>query len=204
MLDRGEIIEQGDAETVADAYLKRMKERGNERLSMMNRGETEYPCWGTGEIEITAMGMFDAADEAAHVFETGKAFAVRLEYKALLDTQRPVFGLGIYRSDGTYVNGSNHNWRDAPIEIEEIRAGEEGTVEMSFDSMPLLGGQYYLTTFLYDHSKASPTAIDHREHALTFEVVDGAQHQHGLLYLPTRWRMERRDGGDVSTTESLS
>jgi ABC-type polysaccharide/polyol phosphate transport system ATPase subunit len=205
MMDRGEVIEQGDAEKVSDAYLKRVKARGNERLSMMNRGETEYPRWGTGEIEITAIGMFDADGESSHVFETGRSFAVRLEYKVLKDTKRPVFGLGIYRSDGTYVNGSNHQWRHDPIEIEHLAAGEEGTVEMSFESMPLLGGQYYLTTFLYDHSKASPTAIDHREHAITFEVVDGAHHQHGILYLPTRWRMERRSGdGEVSNTESIS
>jgi ABC-type polysaccharide/polyol phosphate transport system ATPase subunit len=204
MMDRGEVLEQGDAEGVSDAYLKRIKERGNERLSMLNRGETEYPRWGTGEIEVTAMGMFDDTNEQSHVFRTGRPFAVRLEYKALKDTRQPVFGLGIYRSDGTYVNGSNHQWRDEPIELEHVAAGEEGTVEMSFDSMPLLAGQYYLTTFLYDHSKASPTAIDHREHAITFEVVDGAKHQHGLLYLPTRWRMERRVGGEVSTTESTS
>jgi ABC-type polysaccharide/polyol phosphate transport system ATPase subunit len=205
MMDQGEILEQGDAESVSDAYLKRIKERGNERLSMMNRGETEYPRWGTGEIEVTAMGMFDEAGDNTHVFQTGRPFAVRLEYKALKDTERPVFGLGIYRSDGTYVNGSNHQWRNEPIELGQVVAGEEGTVEMSFEAMPLLGGQYYLTTFLYDHSKASPTAIDHREHAITFEVVDGAKHQHGLLYLPTRWRMERRsEDGEVTTTESKS
>jgi hypothetical protein len=128
-----------------------------------------------------------------------------LEYKANQDTQKPVFGLGIYRSDGTYVNGSNHHWRNQAIELESVPAGEEGTVEMSFESMPLLAGQYYLTTFLYDHSKAAPTAIDHREHAITFEVVDGAKHQHGLLYLPTRWRMERRVAGkDTVRLESES
>ena len=205
MMDRGEVLEQGDAESVSDAYLKRIKDRGNERLSMMSRGETEYPRWGTGEIDVTAMGMFDEAGENSHVFQTGRPFAVRLEYKANKETHKPVFGLGIYRSDGTYVNGSNHHWRNEPIELSSVPAGEEGTVEMSFESMPLLAGQYYLTTFLYDHSKAAPTAIDHREHAITFEVVDGAKHQHGLLYLPTRWRMERRvDGMEPNRVESGS
>ena len=60
-----------------------------------------------------------------------------------------------------------------------------------------LQGEYYATTFLYDHGKAAPTAIDHREHAVTFQVIDAAQRQHGMLYLPTRWSVRRRtpDGG---------
>ena len=37
-------------------------------------------------------------------------------------------------------------------------------------ALPLLAGAYYLTTFLYDHSKASPPALDHREHVLAFAV----------------------------------
>jgi hypothetical protein len=53
--------------------------------------------------------------------------------------------------------------------------------------MPLLSGQYYLTAFVYDHAKAAPTPIDHREHAVTFEVLDARRHQHGLLSLPTIW-----------------
>ncbi len=62
-------------------------------------------------------------------------------------------------------------------------------------------GQYYLTTFLYDHGKASPTAIDHREHAAVFEVLDSGQMQHGMLYLPTRWTIER-GGGETQVSES--
>jgi len=129
---------------------------------------------------------------------------VRVRYRVLRDVRQPVFGLGIYRSDGTYVNGSNHQWREHPIAIELARAGEEGEVRMSFERMPLLQGAYYLTTFLYDHSKAAPTAIDHREHALSFEVLDTARLQHGMLYLPTRWELVRRYGGREERSESAS
>ena len=101
------------------------------------------------------------------------------------------------------MNGSNHEWRHEPIELPDVQAGEEGEVVMRFDSMPLLQGQYYLTSFVYDHSKAAPTAIDHREHVLTFEVLDPLHHQHGLLYLPTRWTSTRRGpGGEEQVTES--
>ena len=62
----------------------------------------------------------------------------------------------------------------------------------------------HVTTFLYDHSKAAPTAIDHREHAVTFEVLDATRHQHGMLFLPSRWTVTRSRGGRNDVLESES
>lgn len=205
LMDRGEVLEQGTAEEVADEYLKRAHARGNERLSALNREAGEYPRWGTGEMEVSDVRMYDADGKQGHVFSSGAPFRIVLRYRAHEECRQPVFGIGIYRSDGTYINGSNHHWREHPIELENVVAGEEGEVEMRFDAMPVLEGRYYITTFLYDHSKAAPTAIDHREHAVTFEVVDPRHHQHGLLYLPTVWSIRRSvAGGDTEQRESSS
>jgi lipopolysaccharide transport system ATP-binding protein len=204
LLHRGEVLEQGTTEKVADEYLKRAHERGEERLSAVNRSESEYPRWGTGEIEVVETSLRNEAGEPTNVFDSGAPFRLLMRYRCHETVKNPVFGLGFYRSDGTYINGSNHHWRDRPIVFEEIPAGEEGEVELSFEKMPLLGGQYYLTTFLYDHSKAAPTAIDHQEHAVTFEVIDPRHHQHGLLYLPTRWTVTRGTGTGSRVEESES
>lgn len=204
LMDKGEVLEQGNAEKVADEYLKRAKARGNERLSTLNRGTNTYPRWGTGEIETLEVDMLDAGGEAGFVFKSGEPFRVRVRYRVLRAARQPVFGIGLYRSDGTYVNGANHHWREQPILIESAEAGEEGEVEMNFERMPLLAGQYYITTFLYDHSKAAPTAIDHREHAVTFEVVDTRHHQHGMLYLPCRWSLVRRTSAGERREDSLA
>lgn len=204
LMDRGEILEQGTAEKVADEYLKRAHARGNERLSALNRGSSEYPRWGSGEVEVVEVQMLGPDGVPSHVLRTGEPFSIRLRWKAHQATKNPVFGLGIYRSDGTYVNGSNHHWRDQPLEIRDVEAGEEGEVVMSTDKLALLHGQYYLTSFLYDHSKAAPTPIDHREHVLTFEVLDPKRQQHGMLHLNSRWSVRRRrPGGDLSG-ESLA
>ena len=195
LLDRGEILEQGSPDKVADEYLKRAKARGNERLSSFDRGTSAYPRWGTGEIETTGVEMLDASGQPSLVFQPGEPFRVRIRYRVHRATANPVFGLGIYRSDGTYVNGANHHWRESPIEIRDCLPGETGAVEMAFDALPLLSGSFYLTTFLYDHAKAAPTAIDHREHVLSFEVVDARRLQHGMLFLPSRWIVEREVPG---------
>ena len=49
---------------------------------------------------------------------------------------------------------------------------------------------------------AAPTAIDHREHAVTFEVIDAARLQHGMLFLPSRWILTRTRSGARETLES--
>ena len=195
LLDRGEIVEQGSAERVADEYLKRAHTRGNERLFSLSREPNTYPRWGSGEIETLAIEMLGPDGQPSRVFRTGEPFTVRVPYRVLRKVGQPVFGLGLYRADGTYVNGSNHHWREHPIRIENVEPGEEGEARMEFASMPVLPGQYYLTMYLYDHSRAAPTPIDQREHAVTFEVLDPRQHQHGLVALPARWSVRRRRPG---------
>ena len=201
LMDEGRVAKQGSSEEVADEYLKRAHERGNERLSALKRDASEYPRWGTGEVETLDIDLMGESDEPKHVFTPGEPFRVRIRFRVHEACQRPVFGIGMYRSDGTYVNGSNHEWRREPLTVEQLSAGEEGEVWMEFDRLPLLKGQYYLTSFLYDHSKAAPTAIDHREHAATFEVIDADQLQHGMLFLPMRWRLLRSDGVELVSEE---
>lgn len=202
LMDKGEVVGQGTAEKVADEYLKRAHERGNQRLSALNRGGSTYPRWGSGEIEVHAVELVGANDARTHVFRTGDPFKVRMRFKAHKSVKKPVFGLGIYRSDGTYVNGTNHDWRKERIVLDEIRAGEAGVAELSVPELPLLVGQYYLTSYLYDHSKPAPTPIDQQEHVVSFEVIDADRQQHGMIYLPTRWTVAWQGPDRNETKES--
>lgn len=195
LLDRGEVVEQGTAEKVADEYLRRAHLRGNERLSTLNREANSYPRWGSGEIVTGKIEMLTGDGQPSLVFRTGEPFVVRVEYRVNSAIRDPVFGLGMFRGDGTYVNGSNHAWRDHPIRLEGLESGETGEARMEFTAMPVLPGHYYLTVYVYDHSLAAPTPIDQREHAVTFEVLDARAHQHGIVSLPTRWSVRRRRAG---------
>ncbi len=202
LIDQGEVVEQGPAEDVSDEYLKRVKARGAERtMTMMARGTKEAARWGSGEIEVEAVYLLGDDGQPTTVFETGEHFTVRIAYRAHKDCHEPVFGLGLYRTDGTYLNGSNHSWRHEPIHLGAVQAGETGEVDMALGALPFLGGQYFLSTFVYDHSKASPSAIDHREHVARFEVVDRTGHQHGVFALPTAWAI-RRGAPSGQTLES--
>ncbi len=194
-LDSGRIVKQGAPEKVADEYLRRAQARGKESIAQAEQASAAYPRWGSGEILVEKVELVGDEGHPTVVFQTGESFTARMLWKARADVAQPVFGLGLYRADGTYINGSNHLWQDEPVKIENVRAGEEGVVEMALGPLPLLPGRYYVTVFLYDHSKPSPTPVDHREHALSFQVMDSSHHQHGILHLPSRWSVHRNGGG---------
>ena len=193
LMDQGRVVGQGTAESVADEYLKQVHERGNQRLSALGREGSEYPRWGTGEILTGTVSLHGSEGGAKHVFHPGEPFRVRVE-EAHEATPEPVFGIGLYRSDGTYVNGSNHHWREQPLALGQVAAGESGAVEMSFEPAP----PQSTTSRRSSTTTPSPRpAIDHREHAATFEVVD-AQHA-ARPAAPAAQRFER--GGERQESE---
>lgn len=194
-LDGGKLVEQGSAEKVADVYLKRAQARSKQQIEGEGIPESSYPRWGSGEILVEDVEVLGEGGERTQVFRTGEPFSVRLGYRARETVQQPVFGVGLYRADGTYINGCNHLWNEHPLEIECIQKGETGALRMELGPLPLLEGRYYITAFLYDHSKPSPTPIDHREHAIGFQVMDAQSHQHGLMTLPAKWSFEPNKGG---------
>jgi ABC-type polysaccharide/polyol phosphate transport system ATPase subunit len=124
LMDQGEIVVQGPAETVADEYLKRVHERGNERHMELHERGSQYPRWGSGEIRTEAIELFGAGDRPTHVYGPGDPFRVRVAYRVLEAASDPVFGIGLFRADGTHVNGSNHQWRDEPIRLGARPRGE--------------------------------------------------------------------------------
>jgi ABC-type polysaccharide/polyol phosphate transport system ATPase subunit len=193
LLDRGEIRAQGAPQDVADTYLKLVHEQSEQRLRAAHRraqGE-EAPRWGSGQIEVREVRCLGAGGAERYSFTPGDAMTIEARYRVKADLSRPVFGVGVFRSDGTYLCGLNHLWHEEPIEIEELRAGETGRVRCTIDPLPLLKGSYYLSYYCYDHSGAVPTPVDHRERVRMFQVTEGPVEMHGTVALPARWEVER-------------
>jgi len=201
-LDEGRIVEQGTPEKVADEYLRRSQVRGKAMIESAEHGSSAYPRWGSQEILVDKVELLGTDREPSIVFRTGESFVVRMHWESFADCKQPVFGLGLYRADGTYINGSNHLWHDDPIEINDVHKGETGVVEMDLGALPFLEGRYYVTVFVYDHSKPSPTPVDHREHALSFQVMDTKVHQHGMICVPSSWRVTRNSENGQAESKS--
>jgi hypothetical protein len=139
-----------------------------------------------GEVRCLGQGGSER-----YTFRPGEALTVEARYRVRKDLASPVFGLGVFRSDGTYLCGVNHLWHESPIEIDAVHAGETGRVRCTIDPLPLLKGSDYLSYYCYDHGGAVPTPVDHRERVRMFEVTEGPVEMHGTVALPTRWEVER-------------
>ena len=193
LLEKGEIIAQGSADDVADIYLKKVRALEEDRMRIINTPDktNEYPRWGSGEVEITEVKMFKGDNEERYVFQTGEKVVITITYTVKKNVKRPVFGIGLFRSDGTYITGANHLWHRNPKHIEKLQEGEKGTIECMISDFPLLKGNYYLTLYCYNHSLPAPTAIDHMEKAVKFKVIENEIIEHGIVSIPTKWEINK-------------
>lgn len=193
LLDRGTVRAQGTAQEVADTYLDLVHEQSEGRLREAHQraARSEAPRWGSGQIEVGEVRCLDRNDAECYTFRPGEVLTVEARYRVKEDLSCPVFGIGVFRSDGTYLCGVNHLWHENPLKIDAVQAGETGRVRCTIDPLPLLQGSYYLSYYCYDHSGTVPTPVDHRERVRMFEVTEGPVEMHGMVALATRWEVLR-------------
>jgi len=189
LLDDGRILRQGSPEEVAVDYIERMRARLEGRHAARDAGKDQLR-WGSGRVEILCVSLQDADGRDSQVFRTGDRMTIQAEYRVKEDVRNPVFGNGIFRSDGTYVSGFNHLWHRDHQSIDLLRAGHAGRVRCTLPSLPLLPGEYFISYYCYDHSVPAPQPLDHIENALRFSVLPGPFEEHGTVHVDSEWSVE--------------
>lgn len=157
-LDKGEAMMLGTPARVIDAYLETVAIEEN-RIELAKGhapegdgdeepDETEsgkLKRWGTREAEITSVRMYNDNDEEQYVYPSGVPIKVVIDYKAHRIVDEPVIGIGIHKKDGLQCFGSN-------TDIEELKIDSlegEGSIELKFDSLPLIHGNYFLSVAIH-------------------------------------------------------
>lgn len=187
LLEDGCITKQGAPEDVALDYIGRMRLRLQGRN--LEGARTHQLRWGSGAIRVEHVRLYNESGES-ETFLTGEPMVIEAGITVNQDVNRPVFGNGIFRSDGTYVSGFNHLWHRTPVKIELLQAGRTGIVRCRIPSLPLLAGKYFISYYCYDHSLAAPQPIDHIEHAARFTVLPGPIEEHGTVHIESEWDVQ--------------
>lgn len=145
---------------------------------------TEFNRWGSREVEIQGIEFLNDKEKETYIFKTSDFMKIKIDYLAKKKLKNPVFGLAIYKEDGTLLCGPNTDTGDCKIGFIE----GQGSVEYIIDSVPLLPGSYLFTASIYDRSLRH--AYDHWERCLTFNVVENRQvkEKFGAFYIPSKWR----------------
>lgn len=178
-LDKGIVKDRGDPRRVIDAY-RQFIERGEELEREAEReraareeaadpqapagGETtEATRWGGREIEITEARIRDSEGNERLVLRPHDAVVIEFDYVVRQEVPEPVFGIGINRTDGLVVHGTN-------TDLERVELGAlpaKGTVRYLVERLGLLDGTYSLDVAV--HAKDG-YPYDYRKGALNFAV----------------------------------
>jgi lipopolysaccharide transport system ATP-binding protein len=182
-LEEGRVAGIGPSERVVAEYLAAVREESARGLR--NSGASSSASrWGNRKVEITAVELLDASGEPRVMFTTGEPLVARIHYRAAERVEGPIFGIALYRNDGTHLTGPNTRFSDYEIETLE----GEGALEYRMEALPLLRGTYELSATVYDQSCEIP--YDHHHRMYSFMVDQGeVRERYGMIYVGSEWRL---------------
>ena len=94
--------------------------------------------WGSREVEITEVTLHGSDGHVSHVFHSGDAMEVRLQFRAHQTLNDFVFGVGLFNADGVCCYGTNTNIEE--LEPSEINGAGEARFRIA--SLDLVEGTY--------------------------------------------------------------
>jgi hypothetical protein len=181
-MDKGNLIEMGPADEIAQHYLDYMSKRNAQGEVVTDGGETYFHRYGTREVVLTDVKLLDASGQEADTFNAGESLTVEMHYHANRPIRDPEFGVAIHRNDNVHVSGSNNRMDGHLIPLIE----GDGVVRFRMDRLPLLSGVYSLTAAVHDGLRSH--AYDYHEKAYRFRIVSSATHDPtGLVKVPGTW-----------------
>ena len=137
--------------------------------------------WGSGEARMDRVTVLDRNGEERLSFAPDEPFTVRIAYSAHEVCPNAVIGLAIYRTDGTYIFGTNTLIDTA----QPVTLARQGTVDLHIDSLPVANGSYTVDLALH---RPDGFNYDFWKEVCTLSVSDRKQTP-GVIYLPHSWNL---------------
>jgi ABC-2 type transport system ATP-binding protein len=176
-IDKGELKMIGPAGEVISAY------QGQSHEAVRVQGE-QGERWGSGEIVISKISIFDERGLESAVLSTMEAATILIDLESHIPIQDFVVGLRIDSLSGHRIWGSNS--RRNGKELGLIQGLSK--VQVVLPAVPLLEGVYDLTASVTDHTEIHP--YDHWEKRIRFEVKQFKVFDIGEVHIETRWTVE--------------
>lgn len=151
---------------------------------------------GTGEVRILKVALLDGAGVPRAELNTGDSLVVAVTFRTTEPVESPIFGVALFRNDGTYVYGPNTRYDGV------LDAAFDGvyTVFVHYPKLPLLAGSYRISVAVYDKGHVRPMAWHNQLYEL--KIVQQVE-DHGLVMLPHRWGMIVHHDGAAGGGEGI-
>ena len=177
-LDKGVVGGLGPTRDVINAYHLQVGER--EQTERASRGEIGAR-WGSKEVEIAGARVLDRDGSERGVLESGDPAAIEIRYKNHANVDDAVFGVYVYRDDGTGVYGTN-----TLIDRVSVPQRSEGVARIRLAALQLLPGAYDVDIGIIDPQSRY---YDYHEKGLSFRVI-GEGGEIGIARLDHAWEFE--------------
>jgi ABC-type polysaccharide/polyol phosphate transport system ATPase subunit len=199
LLDHGHLIADGDPDKVSDMYLDLVASLTRRREGLAHPGaETAVDDVAKGgEIRMFDVKMVDRNGQKRDVFHSGEPVEFRASYEVNSAVKRGLFGIHIYRENGTLVlehcpdiekliDPSWDKLKDF-IPLRQPKAkGDRGEISCRFASLPFLGGTYYFNLWAVDVADVHIHTLGATPKAY-FTVVECRSEVLGQFYVPGQW-----------------
>jgi ABC-type polysaccharide/polyol phosphate transport system ATPase subunit len=147
--------------------------------------------WGSREVEITGVTLYDSDGQPGHVFHSGGAVIIAMALSAAHPVSDFVFGVGIFNADGVCCYGTN-------TDVEEYVAQSfsgTGEARLRIDALDLVEGTYKLDVAVH---RRDGFQYDYHRLLYTFRVKSRTKDV-GIFRPPHRWEFS----ADVKITPRL-
>ncbi|OGI27397.1 MAG: hypothetical protein A2359_01150 [Candidatus Moranbacteria bacterium RIFOXYB1_FULL_43_19] len=168
LLRDGKIEMMGKSEDVGNKYIfqnmsdeekRHINESAKKNKNIKNHKEKTAI---EKNVEITKVDFLDRSGNVKNVFQTGDDISVRVYFKKNKKTENINIGIGLYKDDNSYIFGYN-------TQMDEYSIPPNAEyIDLSFDSIPLLKGNYFLNCICF--GKIEEKYYDFVEKAKKFQV----------------------------------
>jgi len=184
-IKKGKIEMRGYPKRVIDAYLEYVGKK-DDKKSLAQHGEEEKFTgqgkenrWGSREIEISNVRMFDAAGREKYIFEADEPLAIQFDVEAHSAESDFVFGIGVYNGEGISCYGSNTLLEN--FNAEQIQG--KGKVRLTVPALGLVNGTYFLDIAVH---KRDGYPFDYHHFQYSFRVTS-SHHDVGIARILHNW-----------------
>ena len=136
----------------------------------------------SGEIRFLHVHIPDGDAHPRTRFSTGEDLVVAVTFRTTEAVERPIFGVALFRSDNTYIHGTNTSFD----QILERDFHGVYTFFIRWKSLPILAGQYRISIAVFDKNHLKP----HIWHNQLYDIeITSPIEDHGLILLNHDWGM---------------
>ena len=168
MLERGEIIIDGKPYEAVRTFRERYAASVDD--DSVDRGD--------GRIVVVETVITDGSGTRKERFDPGDDFGVEIVIEAREPLDDPVVGIAIYNHLDLLVYGTNTELRGIDLGVVDGRR----RVRFLFASLPMIEGQYFVTTGI--HNRGDTVRYDWHERTVAFKVFNPTG-EPGVLHLNT-------------------